>query len=86
MTLDTFLFRGRAVPFRPGETIAAALTAAGLRSFGLDPAHRETRYFCGIGACQGCLVRVEGGLVEACLTPARADLRVEPAEDRHDRS
>ncbi|MBV5265761.1 2Fe-2S iron-sulfur cluster-binding protein [Pinisolibacter aquiterrae] len=86
MTASTFLFRGAAVPFRPGETIAAALTAAGLRTFGLDPAGRETRYFCGIGACQACLVRVDGVLVEACLTPARADGRVEPAEDRHDRS
>lgn len=80
MTARTFLFRGRAVPFRSGETIAAALSAAGLRTFGLDPALRETRYFCGIGACQSCLVRVDGVLVEACLTPARADERVEPAE------
>lgn len=80
MSGGTFLWAGRPVAFRDGETIAAALAATGLRSFGRDPAGRETRVFCGIGACQCCLVRVDGRLVEACLTPARAALAVEPAD------
>jgi aerobic-type carbon monoxide dehydrogenase small subunit (CoxS/CutS family) len=35
------------------------------------------RYFCGIGACQTCLVSVNGAApVEACLTPARAGVQL----------
>lgn len=70
MTLSTFFWNGRPIAFRPGETIALALEAAGIRRFGADPLGTPTRYFCGIGACQGCLVRIDGRLVEACLTPA----------------
>lgn len=76
MSGNVFFWQGRPIAFREGESIAAALTAAGILSFGLDMAGRETRYFCGIGACQCCLVRIDGQTVEACLTPARAGLRV----------
>jgi aerobic-type carbon monoxide dehydrogenase small subunit (CoxS/CutS family) len=70
MSAGSFLWRGRAVPFAPGETIAAALAHAGVLDMGRDQAGNAVRYFCGIGACQGCLVRCEGRIVEACLTPA----------------
>jgi NADH dehydrogenase/NADH:ubiquinone oxidoreductase subunit G len=54
-----------------GETIGAAMLAAGIRTT------RHTRHagaprgmFCGIGACYDCLVQVDGGgPVRACLTP-----------------
>lgn len=84
MSGATFFWRDRAIAFNEGESIAAALTAAGILTFGPDPAGRETRYFCGIGACQCCLVKVDGRLVEACLTPARAGLRVAGAGGGHD--
>ena len=44
------------------------------------------RIFCGIGACQGCLVAMTGAAaVEACLTPARNGLRLSPlAEEQAD--
>ncbi|NUT97425.1 MAG: (2Fe-2S)-binding protein [Saccharothrix sp.] len=52
---------GTAVPARPGQTVAAALLAAG------RPAWRDTRgggrprgLFCGIGVCFDCLVVVNG--------------------------
>jgi len=80
MSAQTFLFGGRPVVFRDGESLAAALDACGIRSFGPDALGRDTRYFCGIGACQCCLVSVDGRTVEACLTPARPGLVVEMLE------
>lgn len=71
MSAVQFTWRGRPISFRPGETIAAALTGAGISDLGQDGAGGRQRYFCGIGACQNCLVRADGLTVEACLTPAR---------------
>lgn len=77
MTGGTFHWMTQEIPFREGETIAAALAAQGIQSFGPDASGQETRFFCGIGACQCCLVKVAGCVTEACLTPARSGLRVE---------
>lgn len=84
MTGQSFDWMGRRIPFRAGESLAAALDAAGIRTFGPDALDQETRYFCGIGACQCCLVRVDGVVREACITPARPGLNVEALENRHD--
>lgn len=67
----TLRWMSQDIPFRQGESVAAALDAAGITSFGRDTFDRETRYFCGIGACQCCLVSINGIAMEACLTPAR---------------
>ncbi|MFI7453389.1 (2Fe-2S)-binding protein [Nonomuraea sp. NPDC049714] len=64
---------GRPVPVTPGQTIGAALHAAGRRSW------RTTRFggrprglFCGIGVCFDCLITVNGRPPErACLLAAR---------------
>lgn len=84
MSANSFDWMGRNIPFRAGESVAAALDAAGIRTFGPDALGQETRYFCGIGACQCCVVRVDGILREACITPARAGMRVESLEASHD--
>ena len=81
MSGATFLWRGEPVPFGPGETIASALAHAGVRSFGRDGAGRALHYFCGIGACQTCLVRVGDRITEACLTPSASGLDVRALED-----
>jgi aerobic-type carbon monoxide dehydrogenase small subunit (CoxS/CutS family) len=67
-----FSFDGERVQALPGQTVAAALLAAGHRTL------RETRgggargAFCGIGACYDCLVVHNGRAnVRACLTPVR---------------
>lgn len=83
MTQNSFEWMGREISFRDGESIAAALEAAGIRSFGRDALGQETRYFCGIGACQCCLVRVDDIVREACITPARAGMRIESVEASH---
>lgn len=68
----TFRFDGREITAHPGESIGAALLAAGIRGL------RATRFagaprglLCGIGSCFDCLVTVDGhGSQRACLTPA----------------
>ncbi len=66
----TFTFEGEPVDAFEGQTVAAALLAAGHRTL------RHTRFgerprgvFCGIGACFDCLV-VHNGVpgTRACLT------------------
>ncbi|HCL66090.1 MAG TPA: ferredoxin [Rhizobium sp.] len=84
MNAQTFEWMGRSIPFRTGESIAAALEAAGIPTFGPDALGQETRYFCGVGACQCCLLRVDGVVREACITPARMGMNVEALERRHD--
>lgn len=80
MSGGSFLWRGVAVPFHAGESVAAALARVGVRDLGSDGAGARLRYFCGIGACQNCLVSVGGSVVESCLTPAREGLVVEVLE------
>jgi len=83
MSGGSFLWRGAAISFRAGESVASALMRAGERDLGTDGAGARLRYFCGIGACQGCLVSIDGSLAESCLTPASDGLKVEPVEVAH---
>lgn len=62
---------------RHGESLAAALTAAGVRIL------RETRsgsprgMFCGMGVCQDCLVQIDGRRFQrACMTKLEAPIAV----------
>jgi predicted molibdopterin-dependent oxidoreductase YjgC len=73
MTDHELLFDGRALPVVPGQTVAAVLLAAGIRSWRTTRgAGRPRGLFCGIGACFDCLVTVNGTpSVRACLTEAR---------------
>lgn len=69
---------GRPVECRAGETIAAALTQAGIDTW------RTTRragvprgLFCGIGVCFDCLVTINGERpVRACLATGRPGDRI----------
>jgi aerobic-type carbon monoxide dehydrogenase small subunit (CoxS/CutS family) len=76
-------YAGQKISFNPGETVAAALENAGYISFGQDPLKQATRYFCGIGACQSCLVRINGIVRETCITPAVHGMRIESLEGSH---
>ena len=70
---------GRPVVAYEGESIAAALLAAGERIMRWTARAGEPRgYFCGMGVCQDCLVTVDGlPNVRACMTPVRDGLRVD---------
>ena len=78
MTAPIFRFKGQAIPFRPGESVAAALDAAGVTSLGHDALGQANRYFCGIGACQNCVALIDGVVRETCLTPATQGMVVDP--------
>lgn len=68
---------GRPVSAYPGETLAAALHASGLRRFRSSNVSREARgMFCLMGVCQECLVEADGRLVTACMEPVRAGMSV----------
>ncbi|MDD2926303.1 2Fe-2S iron-sulfur cluster-binding protein [Rhodoferax sp.] len=80
-TASTLYWDTVAIPFRPGETIAAALQRHGLNDLGASVGGLRGRYFCGIGTCQACLVSVDGASpVEACLTPAQAGMQLTSAQ------
>jgi predicted molibdopterin-dependent oxidoreductase YjgC len=66
-----------------GETIAAALLAAGVFTFRLSPKNSEPRgLFCGMGICYECLVTVDGAhAVRACVTPVADGMRVETCKE-----
>jgi NADPH-dependent 2,4-dienoyl-CoA reductase/sulfur reductase-like enzyme len=66
VTLD---FEGRPVSARIGDTLAAALMSAGITGL-RETARGERRgVFCGMGACNECLVSVDGRQSQrACMT------------------
>lgn len=68
----TLLFDGTPIAFAPGQTIGAALTAAGIVSWRTTRRdHAPRGLFCGIGVCFDCLVTVDGARTQrACLAAA----------------
>ncbi|MCS0599696.1 (2Fe-2S)-binding protein [Streptomyces sp. LP11] len=69
----TVTFDGRPLEARPGQTVAAALWAAGVTAWRTTRrAGRPRGVFCGIGVCFDCLVTVNGSPNQrACLVPVR---------------
>lgn len=63
---------------RAGESVAVALLAMGRRHLRNSPRNGSPRgFFCHMGACQECLVRVDGQWVPACQTHVREGLVIE---------
>ncbi|MDP3959434.1 MAG: 2Fe-2S iron-sulfur cluster-binding protein [Pseudorhodobacter sp.] len=73
------LWHGRALPYRVGESVASALLRAGVFSFGRAATGQTLALFCGIGQCQGCLIRADGRVSEACLLACRDGMVLTPA-------
>ncbi len=73
-----FELDGRPVDFVPGQTVGAALVAAGVLAWRTTRIGGRPRgLFCGIGVCFDCLVTVDGRPNRrACLEPARDGARV----------
>ena len=84
----SFTFDGRAMEAFPGETIAAALLAAGIRALRRTEKRASPRgVFCGMGICFDCLVTVNGGPhLRACLTRVEPGMRVETQDESEWRS
>ncbi len=78
-----FLWAGRPLRGREGETIASALFANGVRIFGHH--HKDGApqgIFCANGQCAQCGVVADGLPVKSCMVPVRPDMRVEPLDGR----
>ncbi len=72
-------WRDRKIPFQAGESLAYVLLRETTAGCGISACGQTYGLFCGIGACQGCLVDVDGrGVVEACLTVPHDGMRVNP--------
>lgn len=74
----TIRFEGREIAARAGESLAAALLAAGERVFRVSPVSGAPRGpFCMMGACFDCLVEIDGMPGhQACMTVVRAGMDV----------
>jgi predicted molibdopterin-dependent oxidoreductase YjgC len=80
--LSQLSFDGAALPFRPGQTVGAALVASGALSWRTTRSAGAPRgLFCGIGICFDCLVTIDGHPNQrACLVLAGEGMRVETQE------
>ncbi len=77
---------GHLVPAEPGQTVAAALLAAGITVFRHTPTGAPRGVFCGMGVCFDCLVTLDGLAGQrACITPARPGMRVQLAAGKQGR-
>ncbi len=62
---------------RDGDTIAAALLAAGIVACRVTPVTGAPRGpFCLMGACFDCMVEADGVRVQACMTAVAAGMRI----------
>jgi predicted molibdopterin-dependent oxidoreductase YjgC len=75
----SFTFDGYPMSACDGETVAAALLAAGRRAFRFtERGGRPRGFFCGMGVCLDCLVRIDGRPnARACQIPVAEGMRVE---------
>ena len=79
----SILVDGEPVEACAGETIAAALLAAGRRTIRHTDKRGEPRgLYCVMGVCWECAVRIDGRTVRACVTPAVPGLSVETLRGR----
>ena len=74
-----FLVDGKRVRAYPGETVAAALLAAGRRrTRGTTRCGEPRGVYCGMGVCFECIMVVDGRPnVRACTTLAAPSMRIE---------
>lgn len=73
-------FNGRDIPALAGETVAAALSAAGIVAFRQTPGGAPRGLHCGMGACFDCVVTIDGRIGQrACLAKVADGMQVESA-------
>lgn len=70
---------GKAVQARSGDTVAAALLAAGIEQCRTTPVTGAPRLpYCLMGVCFDCLMTIDGvGSRQACLVPVQEGMKVE---------
>lgn len=68
---------GARVDAAPGQSVAAALLAAGILHLRDSPRAGAPRgAFCLIGVCQECVLQIDGAAVPACQVPVRSGMAV----------
>ena len=74
---------GRTMEAYEGETVAAALLAAGVHTFRLSRKKAGPRsVFCGMGVCYECLVTVDGMHgIRACVTQVVDGMQIETCKE-----
>ena len=73
-----FSVNGQSTTAHVGETIHAALIAAGYCQFRKSKTHQPRGVFCGMGVCYECLVTVNNGSTQrACVTVVEEGMEVE---------
>lgn len=77
-----FQYNDMTVEGYDGETIAAALHAAGVRVLKHSiKDHRPRGFYCAIGNCSSCLMEVNGvPNVRICVEPLRENMKVRSQE------
>ena len=79
----SFSVDGEPVDARAGETVAAAMLAAGRRTIRRTARRDEPRgLYCVMGVCWECAVLIDGRIVRACVVPAVPGLAVETLGER----
>ena len=75
----SFTVDGTPIRARTGDTVAAAMLAAGIDHCRTTPVSGAPRApYCLMGACFDCLVTIDGvGSRQACLVPVREGMAVE---------
>jgi sarcosine oxidase subunit alpha len=74
-----FYFQKKKIVGEEGDTIASALHAAGVTTLTTSLKYESPRgFFCGIGKCSSCLMRVNGvPNVRTCIAPLKEGIHVE---------
>ncbi len=76
-----FTWQGQAMLARPGETIASALFANGIRTFGHHPKDGAPQgIFCANGQCAQCAVVADDLPVKSCMVVVRGGMQVQPLD------
>jgi len=75
----TLCVNGREIPAYKGETLLAALIAAGYKSLKHSPLQGESRgALCGMGVCFECIVSVNGvPNIRSCMTEVEDNMKVD---------
>lgn len=82
----TFTVDGKSVRARAGDTVAAALLAAGIDHCRTTPVTGAPRApYCLMGVCFDCLVTIDGiGSRQGCLVQVRDGMKVETQEGKRE--
>lgn len=75
---------GKKIKAFDGETVIAALYASGIKTYSKSVKYGRPRgFFCGIGKCSSCLMRVNGiPHTRICVTPVENGMKIEYEKGR----